>query len=114
LHVNWSDPSLRKPFYKIEFLGSQGKILADLHAYKVFFRDAPPVDGFAKGWNTRYITQLAAPVRFYLRGNEFTRQLDHFVDLVLGRTSQLICPFVDGFAADEVIDAITRTAIRKP
>lgn len=107
--VNWSDPSVRKPSYKIDVLGEQGKVVADLHAFKIFFK-GDPVEGFTRGWNTRYITDFAKPVRFYLRGNEFTRQLDHFVDRALGRTQESICGFADGAVTDRTIDAIARTA----
>ena len=33
LLVNWSDPSYRKPAYRMEIFGRKGKIIADLHAY---------------------------------------------------------------------------------
>ena len=83
LLVNWSDPSYRKPAYRMEIFGRKGKIVADVHAYKVFFRNSPSFDGFARGWNTRYITDFAAPVRFYVRGFEYTRQLDCFIDSIV-------------------------------
>jgi predicted dehydrogenase len=49
LLVTWSDPSYRKDAYRMELLGRQGKVVADLHAYKVFFRNKPLFDGFARG-----------------------------------------------------------------
>jgi len=110
LYVNWSDPSYRKPAYRFEIIGRTGKLIADLHAYKVFLRD-DSVDGlFKKGWNTRYVTDFAKPVRFYVRGNEFTRQLDHFVDCILGRCGENISPFSQGLKADLVIEQIIADA----
>lgn len=89
LHVNWSDPSCRKPSYRINVQTEQGRIIADHHAYKVF-RTLPGDHGNAGSWSTVYITDIAQPVRMYVRGNEFTRQLDYFIDSILvGRRDNL-------------------------
>lgn len=110
LMVNWSDPSFRKPSYRMEIFGRKGKIVADLHAYKAFFKDKPETEGFSKGWNMRYITDFAEPVRFYVRGYEFTRQLDYFIDCILNKTTDNICSFAAGLATDRVIEMIIKDA----
>ena len=110
LLVNWSDPAYRKPSYRLEVLGREGKLIADLHAYKVYFRRAAPMSGFDSGWNTRYVTDFAQPVRFYLRGYEFTRQLDYFVDCVLTRRPAARCSFADGLATDRLMENIAADA----
>lgn len=108
--VNWSDPSYRKPAYRFEVLGREGKIVADLHAYKIFFRTQPKMDGFSQGWNERYVTDFAEPCRFYLRGFEFTRQLDHFVDCICGRQQGGIASFAKGLETDAMIAQIRKDA----
>jgi scyllo-inositol 2-dehydrogenase (NADP+) len=110
LLVNWSDPAYRKPAYRFEVLGRAGKIVADLHAYKVFFRSPPNIEGFTPGWNERYITDFVAPCRFYLRGFEFTRQLDHFVDCICGRRPGGTASFAQGLVTDSVIAQIRKDA----
>jgi len=110
LLVNWSDPSYRKPAYRFEVLGRKGKLIADLHAYRVFFREAPSFDGFAEGWNQRYVTDLFQPVGFYLRGYEFTRQLDHFVDCVSQGKPNHVCSFEQAYQTDIVIERLRRDA----
>jgi len=40
-----------------------------------------PTD-YEKGWNVRYITDLTPPVDFYLRGEEYTAQLDYFIEQI--------------------------------
>ncbi len=110
LLVNWCDASYRKPAYRMELYGKRGKIIADLHAYKVFFKEEPPVDGFEPGWNARYVTDFVEPVRFYVRGFEFTRQLDYFIESILTGRKDNLCSFADGLAADVVIEKITRDA----
>ncbi len=108
LQVNWSDPSYRKPAYRFEVLGTKGKIVADLHAFKVYFRQTPNESGFTKGWNHRYITDIVEPVRFYVRGFEFTRQLDYFIDCILKNRPCEVCSFKDAFETDKIIDRIRR------
>lgn len=108
LIANWSDASYRKATYKIEILGENGKITADHHAYKVYLDEERLKEGFTKGLNTRYITEYSDSVRFYVRGNEFTRQLDYFIDCILGKEANNIATFADGFISDRMIDSIVR------
>ncbi|MBN1805942.1 MAG: Gfo/Idh/MocA family oxidoreductase [Sedimentisphaerales bacterium] len=110
LLVNWSDPSYRKPAYRFEIQGKKGKIVADLHAYKIFFRDPPSTNGFKQGWNQRYVTSFVEPVRFYVRGFEFTRQLDYFIECITQGKPNQMCTFEDGLAADKVISQIRKNA----
>lgn len=113
LLVNWSDASYRKPAYKFEVFGNKGRIIADHHEAKVFFKDQPERIGYNQGWNVRYVTDVVEPVRFYLRGYEFTRQLDSFVDEILGKSGQNRCSFHDGFETDQVIDMIVNDASKR-
>jgi predicted dehydrogenase len=110
LLVNWSDPSYRKPAYNLEVLGRKGKLTADLHAYRIFFQDQPDLAGFTKGWNQRYVTDFFQPVRFYLRGHEFTRQLDYFVDCMIKGLPNRVCSFEDAHRTDMVIDRLRKDA----
>lgn len=105
LHVNWSDPSCRKPAYRLDIETQKGRIVADQHCYKVF-RTAAAAHGQAGDWSTIYITDIAKPVRMYVRGNEFTRQLDYFIEsIVLGRTESIS----DAASAAEVDRVIEQT-----
>jgi len=109
---NWSDATYRKPTLRLEVLGSKGKIAADFHTYKVFFPDEPDIEGFNKGWNTRYITDFVKPVRFYLRGFEYTRQLDHFISRIVDPDQPNVCSFHDGLATDMIIESIVNDSTR--
>jgi scyllo-inositol 2-dehydrogenase (NADP+) len=109
LHVNWSDPSCRKPAYRLNIDTEKGRITADQHAYKVF-RNTPAEHGQAGAWNTVYITDIAQPVRMYVRGNEFTRQLDYFIESVILKRSETISDIVSAMEVDEVIEKIRREA----
>jgi scyllo-inositol 2-dehydrogenase (NADP+) len=106
INVNWSDESYRKPTNKIEIFGTQGKILADQHGIKIFIKKNSPEYNLREGWNTIYITDVFKPVPFYVRGNEFTSQLYHFIDCIHGRETKNKCTFSDATETLEVIDAI--------
>lgn len=106
IYINWSDESYRKPTNKIELFGSKGKILADQHSFKIYCNEADENQGFRQGWNTRYITDVFRNVPFYVRGNEFTRQLYHFVDCIQNPGKKNLCSFRDGADTQEVIHQI--------
>jgi predicted dehydrogenase len=103
LYVNWCDTSYRKPANKLELFGLKGKILADQHGMKVFLNSDDKATGYKKGWNTVYITDIFTPVPFYVRGNEFTRQLYHFAETILGNTKMKVCTFSNGYNTQKII-----------
>ncbi|MCU0460399.1 MAG: Gfo/Idh/MocA family oxidoreductase [Bacteroidales bacterium] len=104
--VNWSDSSFRKPTNKIEIAGTEGKILADQHSLKIFLSSENPALNLIKGWNTFHITDIFRPVPFYVRGNEFTRQLYEFIDCIQGEANRNLCTFGDGVNTLQIIEAI--------
>ena len=85
LATNWSDESFRKMSVKISLWGTNGRINVDRQEVAdLFLRDAcrEPVEGFQHGWNMRYTTELTEPVWFYVRGEEYSAQIDHFVQCI--------------------------------
>jgi len=80
LSVNWSDASQRKMTTRISIWGTTGRVFADRQECQTFlWRDAKIPEGYTEGWNTRYTTELTQPVDFYLRGEEYTAQLDSWI-----------------------------------
>jgi predicted dehydrogenase len=110
--VNWSDETYRKPTNIIRIFGTKGKIIADKHAYKVFLKAENEDNGFHKGWNTRYITDFAKSVRFYVRGNEFTSQLDYFVNCIKEERYDNICSFEEAHKTDIIMQNIRHDSAR--
>ena len=108
--VNWSDESYRKPTFIINIFGTKGKIAAYKQSYKIFLKSDDQINGFHKGWNTRYITDIARGVRFYVRGNEFTRQLDYFVDCIEQGQSKNVSSFSEALKTDIVMEEIIKNA----
>ena len=106
INVNWSDSSYRKPTNKIELFGEKGKIIADQHALKIFLNDGNEDNKLVKGWNTLNITDVFTPVPFYVRGNEFTAQLYHFVDCIGDATIRNESSFREAAITMSIIDGI--------
>jgi scyllo-inositol 2-dehydrogenase (NADP+) len=107
LSVNWSDETHRKMTTQVTLWGTGGRIYADRQEIQVYLRDTvvPPL-GYQTGWNVRYTTELTAPVWFYLRGEEYSAQLDHFVQRALGRVETKTNDFTSAARTDRVIDLI--------
>jgi predicted dehydrogenase len=108
--VNWSDESYRKPANIITIFGTKGKIIADKHALRLYNKNDQKLDGFKLGWNTKYITDFAKSVRHYVRGNEFTRQLDYFVNNILESNYKNIADFEEAHKTDVLIERIIKNA----
>lgn len=105
---NWSDPSYRKPMLNIDIFGDMGRIQADFYGLKIFLNKE--IAPYKNGWNTINMPELMKPVPFYVRGNEFTRQLYAFAEGVQNPHSQNICSFNDGALTQEVIEMIFANA----
>jgi scyllo-inositol 2-dehydrogenase (NADP+) len=88
LSVNWSDESFRKMSTKITVWGTNGRVSADRQECQIYLREPHPGLSYAApGWTIRYTTDLTEEVWFYLRGEEYSAQIDYFVQSIkTGRT----------------------------
>jgi scyllo-inositol 2-dehydrogenase (NADP+) len=83
LATNWSDESFRKMSVKLSFWGSNGRINVDRQELQVYVRSlSQSASGFGPGWTVRYTTDLTKPVWFYVRGEEYSAQIEHFVECI--------------------------------
>jgi scyllo-inositol 2-dehydrogenase (NADP+) len=83
LATNWSDESHRKMSVKVSIWGSNGRINVDRQELQIYVRNpAKNSEGLTEGWNVRYTTDLTHPVWFYVRGEEYSAQIDHFVQCI--------------------------------
>ncbi|HCN82563.1 MAG TPA: oxidoreductase [Sphingobacteriaceae bacterium] len=106
LSVNWSDETYRKMSTSITLMGTKGKIISDASELKVYFKDSDCPAGYTKGWNVKYITELAERVDFYLRGEEYSAQVDYFIQTVLGKKANTINTFESAWNTDKAISMI--------
>jgi predicted dehydrogenase len=112
--ANWSDESQRKMTTKVSIWGTNGKIVSDRQEMQIYLRDnSKAPDGFTKGWNTRYTTDLTDPVWFYLRGEEYSAQVSHFVETIQAGRSDTRSTFRSAVSTDLILKAIAKDAERK-
>ncbi len=110
LLVNWSDITYRKMSTSITVQGSKGKIICDANELKVYFNSNEFPEGYSKGWNVKYVTDLTDPVAFYLRGEEYSSQVDYFIKAVQGKVPNTINSFQSAWHTDKVISLIKQSA----
>jgi predicted dehydrogenase len=106
LSVNWSDETYRKMSTSLTILGKKGKIICDATEIKIYLKVANPTERLGAGWTIKYITDFAIPVNFYLRGEEYSAQIDNFVDCILGEKQTVINSFEQALFTDKVIELI--------
>lgn len=116
ISVNWSDESYRKMSTKITIWGKNGRITADRQEVQVYLRDTATLpDGYQQGWNARYTTDLTEPVWFYIRGEEYSAQLDYFVSCIeQKRSHDNVNSFASALLTDRVISMMIADAERGP
>lgn len=107
LCVNWSDESFRKMSTKISVWGTNGRLTADRQECQIYLREphAALVDT-GKGWTVRNTTDLTEEVWFYMRGEEYSAQIDHFVKCVEGRRLDGENRFETALQTDRVVSMI--------
>lgn len=107
LNVNWSDESQRKMTTKITLWGTTGRIYVDRQEVQVFLgAGAQPPEGYQHGWNVRYTTELMPAPFFYVRGEEYSNQIDAFVRSIRSGRTDGQNDFRSALRTDRVIAAI--------
>jgi predicted dehydrogenase len=86
--------------------GKKGKIYCDSTEIRIYLNEANSREDLSRGWTIRYLTELAIPVNFNLRGEEYSAQIDHFVDCIIRKKQTEINSFEQAFYTDKVIELI--------
>lgn len=103
-YINWSDGSVRKATNNIEITGSKGKILASKQELSIFLTEANKELNLEKGWNQMYVTDENMDVPYYLRGEDFSRQLIEFSDLLNGKIEESISSLFSASITDRLLE----------
>ena len=112
LSVNWSDETYRKMSTSITVIGEKGKMICDATELKIYLREADKENRFDKGWTIKYITEFAIPVDFYLRGEEYSAQIDYFVRNIISGRQPEINTFRQALDTDRVMELIVADSKR--
>lgn len=110
LSVNWSEETYRKMSTSLMIIGDQGKIICDATELKIYLKEEREDLGLPKGWTVKYITDLAIPVQFYLRGEEYSAQIDYFIDNIKNKQQGTVNTFEQALYTDTVIEMLIEDA----
>jgi len=116
LQINWGDTSKRKSVIEIEAEFEHARVRVDNSAVEIVFSDDAPLDAETRA-DLNYSAQ-PPNVGFYLRGEEFSLEMEDFLGACLGRSLHIdpnlpegVTPTLDdGYAVDQLIDDIARKA----
>ena len=107
LNVDWSDGSQRKMSTRLTLWGEKGRIFADRQEVQVHLSGNGPVpEGYEPGWNVRFGTDLTPAPAFYVRGEEYSAQLEDFVRRVASHEVAGRSTFATALSTDRLIAAI--------
>lgn len=110
LSVNWSDESVRKMTTRVSIWGEHGKIVVDRQELQIYLRrEATVPEGYNPGWTMRNITELTPPVGYYLRGEEYSAQMEAFAAACAAREGTR-SDFGSAAATDRSIEMIRADA----
>ena len=110
---NWSDESQRKMTTKVTLWGTTGGSTPTARRSRSTCatpRRSRRATG--SGWNVRYTTELTEAPWFYLRGEEYSAQLDAFVQRVIAGRHEGDNDFASAAVTDRVISMISEDAAR--
>jgi predicted dehydrogenase len=111
LATNWSDESQRKMSMRFSVWGSEGRLYADRQECRLYRKhDAPALGGINRGWTVRYTTELTHPVWYYLRGEEYSAQVDEFANSMTAGRANPLYSLQSASATDRVIGMIRANA----
>jgi predicted dehydrogenase len=106
LAVNWSDDTYRKMSTSIKVWGKNGKIICDATELKIYLKSANKTENLEKGWTVKYVTDLTPSVDFYLRGEEYSSQMDHFFNCIANGNQENTSPFKNALNTNVAIELL--------
>jgi predicted dehydrogenase len=113
--VNWSDESVRKMTTKITVFGDGGRLYVDRQELQLFTNgNAPVPEGYGKGWTVKYITELTPNVAYYLRGEEYSAQMEGFARACAARDVHATNDFTSAAVTDHTLEIIRARSLAEP
>jgi predicted dehydrogenase len=106
LSVNWSDDTYRKMSTSLKIEGTKGKMIVDATELKIYLKEENKNEQLPKGWSVKYITELTPQVNFNLRGEEYSAQVDYFIECIKNNQPAEKCSFETAFTTDIIINKL--------
>ena len=109
--ANWSDESFRRMFIQVTIWGTNGRLSVDRQELKTYIRnDFSGSLRVQRGWDVQYTTNLPQDVWYYLRGEEYSAQLDYFFRCILEKRKDNISSFASAVQTDAVVTMMLKDA----
>lgn len=113
--VNWCDDSVRKMTTKMTVWGDGGRINVDRQELQLFTNGKSVIpEGYNKGWTVKYITELTPNVNYYLRGEEYSAQIEGFLRAIQAGDGRAINNFSSAAETDYTLELIRARAFAEP
>jgi predicted dehydrogenase len=113
--VNWSDETMRKMTTRVTIWGDGGKIVADRQELQVYIGETGNrPEGYNAGWTVRYITDLTPPIDYYLRGEEYSAQMESFAEACGEGRVDCVNDFRSAAVTDFTLELIRARAFAEP
>lgn len=111
LSVSWSEESYRKMTTKITISGTRGRIQVDAQELKLYLNsNGNPAE--KQGWKISYLTDHSPVVNYYLRGEEYSSQIDDFIDKVATGATDSVNSIQSAGETDRVIELLIKDNAR--
>lgn len=112
LEVDWCDPSKRKSVIEFRLSSDYAELRADNSGVEITWHEGAPLDAAERA--ALAITPAPCNIGFFLRGEEFSLELEAFLGLCLGRNfhvdpdvpTETLPTLADGYEVDLLIDRI--------
>ncbi len=113
--ANWSDDSHRKMSTKLSIWGTNGRLTVDRQETQLYLRDPSATSIPLKaGWTTLNTTELSDNQFFYLRGEEYSAQIDQFVQAIRQGGKDAVSTFASAAVTDRIVAMMVRDAAGLP
>ncbi len=109
--TNWSDESYRKMTTKLTFAGAKGRMTVDRLELQLYLREPnTALPEYQQGWNVKYVTDFPTELNYYLRGEEYSLQMDDFVTAIQTKQPRTNCTFRHAAETDRTMAMIKADA----
>ena len=120
--VNWADETARKMSTRMTIWGDGGKITVDRQEIQVFIgAGGAPQPGYPSGWSIKYLTELSPHPAYYLRGEEYSLQIESFAQAIARSDGRAENDFASAAVTDHTLEMIrsasrgeARTGLEEP
>lgn len=108
LELNWSDESYRRMQTELTIWGTKGKLYVNSQEAHIFLKDDCALENLKKGWNIKYLIDFKNDIKFFVRGEEYSAQLEYFIEKIIKKDYENINSFYEASLTDFVIEKINR------